>query len=159
YHALKKQMDAERCFGQVIGMPDATKELVAWSATKDPLLPARLDRFVPSRFQDAKTIEPPEDIRGGKRNPTDTELYRLAEGASRISLAIRAALPPGEGASESAPLAREASDPSTKIEPDLDVAAYNLAMSEQELQAYDSVIDRANRAIEATRSKKPPDFT
>jgi serine/threonine protein kinase len=158
YYAQKKQTDAERCFGDVIEMRDHTSQLLAWSP-RDPRLFDRLNCFIAPWLKDAKTPEPPEHLSDGKRNPADTELYWLTNGAARNALEIRTELRRSQGITDPFPVAREASDRPSKTGPNSDGSEYYLALTEQERQSYESVILRVNRALELARQQRPSDTT
>jgi hypothetical protein len=152
------EMDADRSFGELLRMSNHAKPLVAWGV-QHRRLAQEIDLYVRLRHLKASDIsKKPYHTEEARQRQRD-EQYRLAEGAAKILSAIQAEMPPQPVAEEQPPLVREASDILSKDRPASEVTEYNLALSEQELQRYDSVISRAGRAIESALSRKPTDTT
>jgi hypothetical protein len=156
YSALKRQTDAERCFGQVIEIKEHTRQVLDWSR-RDKRLFERLDCIIKPLLKSADTPEPPEHLAKGPRDPADAELMRLTDAAARTAHEIQDQLQRRLGVTKPSVVAKEASDGPFKIDPNSDGSGYYLALTEQELKSYESVIQRADRALELARHQRPSD--
>jgi hypothetical protein len=112
--------EAVRSFREALTMRNARTELRAWSP-RDSRLPERLDQFAIHLFDKATDIEKGIALTESERQQATDRQYLLAKEVSEISL---------------------------EIQPQPDASEFILAQSEQELKDYDSVLQRANRAIE-----------
>jgi tetratricopeptide (TPR) repeat protein len=157
YEALGHDFDAERYFKEAINISNARSEIVPWSR-QDPKLLDRLKRFGNRRFDQAKRIESDKELVESERRTTCAVQYMLADLAWDIAREIQKERPKEDAvAAQSAPTS-PAPLGATEIRLDSEMTAYNLALSEQELGKYESVVQRADQAIRVVGDQQAPDF-
>jgi hypothetical protein len=137
-------------------MSNASNQLVAWGL-QHPRLAEQIDLFAKARFAKAAKVKYSHLLSMKDRQRKEEEQYRLAEGAARILTDIRTEMEKRHIATAQPEPVREAADLLSEDRPDPDLSEYDLALSEQELKEYESVIRRADRAIEAARSWRSSD--
>ncbi len=134
YDANDDREYAERYFSAALGVPNARRDLIAWTSN-DPRVLERLDHFVDRRVDRGEDIRKNEDIEEGEQKQRSKEPYKLAKDALLIAREIRDA----HGLETSS---------------DSGADEYKLALIEQELEEYDSVLQHADRAV-ASVSTRP----
>jgi hypothetical protein len=134
YNVSDNKMDAANNLEALVQMPNAEDVVVAWGR-KHPEVAAQLVRFAEDRNDKGTDAKYDSNLSDGGRGAKQNEHYRLAMAAGRLAHQIY----------------------SDSNEGDSDLSAYNLALAEQELKSYESVIQRADRAIESSRSQQPAD--
>jgi serine/threonine protein kinase len=157
YEATHHDFDAERYFKEAISMSNARSEIVPWSP-QDPKLLDRLTRFGNRRFAHAKMIESDNELGESERRTACAVQYMLADLAWDIAREIQKQRPKEEAMAAQIAPPSPAPAPANEIRLDSEMTAYNLALSEQELGKYESVVQRADQAIKVVADQKTPDL-
>jgi serine/threonine protein kinase len=154
YDHVKRDGDADRAFDEALQIGDAERQLVRWGRVH----PSLADQFTPfkkRRDDRAAAIEDNPDLAAEDRSRQAEEQHRLAGRALKIANAIRPERPGRKAIGERLPVARENADIRSQVGSESEWTEYNLALNEQEDKEYESVIQRADRSIELTRSRQP----